>query len=125
MGGRGASSASAKGVAWEGKPFTEKQIAALEEAGAKRWTKGGYDRLYINATSIGAEISYYKTGNVSSARWMGENVSNADGRRLLGSKIYIDVKTGKLDVKTSFSGYDVISPEDAARDFIKKALKDR
>lgn len=41
MGGRGASSASAKGVAWEGKPFTDKQIGALENAGAKRWSKGG------------------------------------------------------------------------------------
>lgn len=77
-------------------------IAKLEAAGFNRWTKGSMDRLYINVTKLGLEVDYYKTGNVSSAKWQGELISNADGRRLLSSKVWIDVKTGELHVRTDF-----------------------
>ena len=77
-------------------------IAKLEAAGFKRWTKNGMDRLYVNTTTLGLEVDYYKTGNVSRATWQGELISNADGRRLLSSKVWIDVKTGELHVRTDF-----------------------
>ena len=99
--------------------LTEKQIAAYEAKGFKRWTKGNFDRLYINTTKLGAEIDYYKTGNVRKATWQGESVSNADGRRLLASKVFVDIKTGELHVNTSFSEpYDTESLEDAAKALI-------
>ena len=80
-------------------------IAKLEAAGFNRWQKNGMDRLYVNMSTLGLEVSYYKSGNVSSAHWQGEPVSNADGRRLLATKVWIDVKTGELHVKTDFHRY--------------------
>jgi len=99
--------------------MTEKQIAAYEAKGFKRWTKGKMDRLYIDATKLGAKIDYYKTGNVSDAFWQGERVSNSDGRRLLASKIFVDITTGELHVSTGFDEpYDTKSLEDSAKDLI-------
>lgn len=85
---------------------TNIDIKAYENAGFKRWTKGGHDRLYIDAESLGLEIGRYKTGNVKSATWQGNRISNADGHRLMASKIYVDVKTGELHVNTEFDSYD-------------------
>jgi len=86
--------------------INERTIAKLEAAGFNRWTKGGHDRLYIDVTKLGLEVSYYNTGNVRKATWQGESVSNADGRRLLSSKVWIDVKTGELHVRTDYYVYD-------------------
>lgn len=97
-------------------------IAKYEDRGFRRWTKGRFDRLYINVKDLGAKIDYYGTGNVRSAYWQGERVSNADGRRLLASKVFVDVKTGKLSVTTKFEPYYTnevqVTVEDAARDLI-------
>lgn len=76
--------------------MTEERIKKLEELGFKRWTKGSYDRLYINATLIGLELDYYKTGNISSARWNGMTISHAEGGRMKAAKTYIDVATGEV-----------------------------
>lgn len=76
--------------------LNEKQIAALEGKGFKRWTKGSMDRLYIDATEMGLELTYYKTGNVSGATWQGEQISNSQGRAYKYAKTYIDVATGEV-----------------------------
>ena len=86
--------------------INEQTIAKLEAAGFNRWTKGGHDRLYVNAETLGLKVSCYKSGNVSRAEWQGERISNADGRRLLSSKVWIDVKTGELHVRTDYYVYD-------------------
>ena len=49
--------------------MSEKDIAKLLEAGGKRWSKYGKDRIYIDVETLGLEVSYYKTGNVSHAAW--------------------------------------------------------
>lgn len=85
--------------------LTEKQILSYESRGFKRWTKGTMDRLYINCTQYGCEFGYYNTGNISDAYFQGERVSNAEGRRFKATKVYVDVKTGKLHVDTS-TGYE-------------------
>lgn len=101
--------------------LTDKQIAAYEAAGFKRWTNYGRDRLYIDIKMLGAEVEFYKTGNVSDTKWQGEDVSNADGRRLLASKIFIDVATGELHVVTSFTApYDTPEIEDVVRDLMNQ-----
>lgn len=74
----------------------EKIIDKLETRGFKRWTKGDYDRLYIDATSMGLELSYYKTGNICYAEWKGERISNSRGYKFKTAKTYVDIKTGKV-----------------------------
>ena len=100
--------------------MSDKQVAKLEAAGAKRWSKYGKDRMYVDVTLLGADIDYYKSGNISSAYWHGERVSNADGGRLLASKVYVDVADGSLHVSSDFR--DEGSIRDAAKTFINKTL---
>lgn len=83
--------------------LNEKQIAAYEARGAKRWTKGNFDRLYINANVYGCEFDYYGTGAIRSCHFNGERVSNAEGYRFKSSKVFIDVNTGELSVTTNTS----------------------
>ena len=74
--------------------MTEQQIQSLMEKGFKRWAKGNLDRLYINATQLGLVLTYYKTGNIRSAAFNGDPISNSEGRRMKEAKTFIDVKTG-------------------------------
>ena len=100
--------------------MSDEKVAKLEAAGAKRWSKYDKDRMYIDITLLGADIDYYrKSGNVSSAEWRGEHVSNADGRRLLASKVYVDVADGSIHVSSDF---DEDSIREAAEAFMAEAL---
>lgn len=76
--------------------LNENTIKALEEKGFKRWQKGSLDRLYVNATMLGLECSYYKTGNISGATFCEERISNCEARRMKAAKTYINVETGKV-----------------------------
>lgn len=76
--------------------MTQERIEQLEALGFKRWTKGAYDRLYINAGTLGLVCAYYNTGNVKSAEFNGEYVSNCEARRMKAAKTFIDIKTGRL-----------------------------
>lgn len=94
-----------------------KTLDELEDLGFKRWTKGSMDRMYIDARCLGLEVDYYNTGNVRYARFDGASISNAEARRLLGAKTYIDLKTNKIysthswlaepAVKLAGRGYEV------------------
>lgn len=75
--------------------MTEQQIQNLMTKCFKRWTKENLDRLYINATQLGLVLTYYKTGNISTAEFNGERISNSEGGRMKAAKTFIDVKTGK------------------------------
>ena len=76
--------------------MTEERIKELEDKGFKRWQKGNIDRLYINASQLGLNCEYYKTGNIKYAEINGAEISNCEARRMKGSKTYIDVKTEKV-----------------------------
>lgn len=89
--------------------LTDTQIAKLEAKGFRRWTKNDMDRLYINAQSYGLEATYYNTGNVRNATFQGESISNADARRLMGSKVYVDIADGTLHVQTSYRDDEAIT----------------
>ena len=67
--------------------MTIEKINELENKGFKRWTKGNLDRLYINATQLGLECDYYKTGNVRSAWFNGDHVSNSEACRMKADSI--------------------------------------
>lgn len=76
--------------------INDKLIETLESKGFKRWTKVGKDRMYINATTLGLSYSSYNTGNIRSATFGGEEISNGKARRMLDSKTYIDLLQGVI-----------------------------
>ena len=90
--------ASALQIVWKESRTMEvkDRIEELEAMGFRRWQKGNMDRLYLNYENAGVEIGFYKTGNVSWVHIDGDSVSNAEGRRIMASKTYIDVNTGIL-----------------------------
>lgn len=88
--------------------YTDEQIAKLVEAGFRRWTKGGRDRLYINAESFGLELGRYKSGNICWATFNGKKVSHAEGGRIEATKAYIDLADGKLNIRTYANSKDEI-----------------
>lgn len=68
-------------------------ITKLEQNGFNRWTKGNMDRLYINAAQLGLVCSYYNTGNIRSATFRGDGISNCRARKLKAAKTFIDLHT--------------------------------
>ena len=65
--------------------FTDDEIKALTDRGFNRWTKklpNGHimDRLYIDLKYLGLELTRYKSGNISSAKFNGETISNSEAR---------------------------------------------
>lgn len=94
--------------------MTDKMIAKLDARGGKRWIKGNMDRMYFNATGIGLELEYYKTGNIRSASFRGMGLSNCMGGRYKAAKTYIDLATGEVH-----SDFDCLA--DAVRELIAQA----
>lgn len=88
--------------------LTEKQIARLESKGFKRWTKGDYDRLYLDA-------SYFCTVNMAEA-------SRKIRMTVNDSKSYIDVKTG--EIFTTFDETYYPASRKAFFDYCIEALND-
>ena len=81
--------------------FTDDEINTLADRGFKRWTKklpNGkvMDRLYIKPEYLGLELTRYKSGNISSATFNGERISNSEARRIEGTKCYVDVATKEV-----------------------------
>ena len=81
--------------------FTDDEIKTLTDMGFNRWTKklsNGkvMDRLYINPEYLGLELTRYKSGNISSAKFNGEAISNSEARRIEGTKCYVDVATKEV-----------------------------
>ena len=80
---------------------TEKMVEFLKGIGANEWHKGSYNRLYLNEavdTLIGLETESYKSGNIKSAWLKGNEISNAEARRIIERtcKAYIDLDTMEL-----------------------------
>lgn len=106
--------AEALRMAWE-EEKGETREQKLEKLGFKRWQKNGMDRFYINATKLGLEYTTYKTGNVCSAWFRGDAISNCEARRMLSAKTYIDAKDWTLHC-------DHYMLSDAARELMAKAM---
>lgn len=71
-------------------------IAKLESKGFNRWTKGKYDRLYVNASTLGLSCTYHRTGSEDVSTFNGEAISNSEARRMKSTKCYIDVESGEV-----------------------------
>lgn len=77
-------------------------IQELENMGAKKWEKGGHERLYLNKAAtkmVGLEINRRRQGSIESAYYNGELISNSEAYRLNKvAKAYFDLKTGQLHI---------------------------
>ena len=102
--------AEALRMAWaEAKGTAQQSRDSIIEALTKkfgRWTKKGsngkvYDRIYFNGTDLGMEVSYYRSGNISSAAVDGESISNCEARRIMGSKAYFDLTDNTLHMDST------------------------
>ena len=84
--------------------MTKEQLKRLEAIGS-RWQKEDMDRLYVNdlATVYGLTLTWYRTGNVSSALLDGQSISNTTARDLLDDlgdlKVWYDYTTDRLESK--------------------------
>ena len=76
--------------------MTQEMIKKFEDAGCKRWTKGTFDRLYINASTLGLECNYYSTGNIKGAKLDGMEISNCLARKIKAAKMYFEVSDGSF-----------------------------
>ncbi|GHE31765.1 hypothetical protein GCM10017673_38150 [Streptosporangium violaceochromogenes] len=91
-------------------------VETMVAIGGSRWTKAGHNRVYLNdwASLAGLEVSYYGTGNVSSAAYQGEEISNGQARKLLGSidKVWFDAATGRLHCRYGYGESRVTSRDE-------------
>ena len=99
--------------------------ARLIQAGGRRWTKAGHNRIYLNnlAELYGLRYGTYNTGNISWAELDGERISNNSARRILftlnSAKVWYDCNTGRfeskgLDEKTAARILSALNTEVAA-----------
>lgn len=75
------------------------KLDAMKQVG-NEWQKGDHHRIYFNFeySDLGLDISYYKSGNVSYAKYDGEKISNSQARRMMSwtGKIFYDVNEDKM-----------------------------
>ena len=81
------------------------------------------ERIYLNRFAkelLEIEVSYHKTGTLSSFRWHGEQGSNSYGRKILSAldKAYFSRKDGTFHAVNSYSGIDL-------SDALMEAVTDR
>lgn len=93
--------------------LNEKIIRNLEAKGFKRWTKNGMDRLYISAQALGMDRETYQ--------YRGERVSNGLAGKILNSKYFIDVNTGKISSPVGFIEKDLAVMLDEATEAAEAA----
>lgn len=90
-------------------------VVTMTAIGGRRWQKNGMDRVYLNdwAELAGIETSHYGTGNIASASYQGETISNSQAYKLLGSidKVWFDAADGKLHCRYGFGESRVASRE--------------
>lgn len=82
-------------------------IETMTAIGGSRWTKNGHNRVYINdwADFAGLDVARYNTGNISSAAYQGEGISNRQASLILGAidKVWFDTADGKIHVRYGYS----------------------
>lgn len=72
--------------------------AKLIELGGNLWEGGEHRRIYLDnwLELAGVEVNRYKTGNISSARFRGEKISNTKAAELNNVKVFWDCNAEKL-----------------------------
>lgn len=85
-------------------PWTVETMTAI---GGRLWERNGMRRVYFNnwADLAGLEVTLYNTGNISSASYKGDGISNSQAYKLGGciDKVWFDAADGKLHCRFGFS----------------------
>lgn len=83
--------------------FTTDNMVAI---GGNRWQRGDKDRVYLNdwTAFAGLEFRTYNTGNIASASYQGDGISNSQAHKLLGciDKVWFDAEDGKLHARFGY-----------------------
>lgn len=91
-------------------------VETMTAIGGSRWQRGDKDRVYINnwAELAGLDVSYYNSGNIWSACWQGEKISNSQAYKILGciDKVWFDTADGKLHCRYGYTESRVADRED-------------
>lgn len=91
-------------------------IETMTAIGGRRWQKNDMDRVYLNdwAEFAGIETSRYNTGNISSASYQDQGISNSQAYKLLGciDKVWFDVADGKLYCRYGYGESRVATREE-------------
>lgn len=101
------------------------KLSALLSTG-KLWEKGEHSRTYLNAEDVATELGFtwarYKTGNIKRAAYDGEEIYNAEMRRVFGALegVYFDNHAKKLGAARFFyemlKSYDIELVDDVNAD---------
>ena len=94
---------------------TTPMMAKAIELGGREWTaRDGSVRIYLNGWQglVGLKVDYYKSGNISSAAYKGERVSNAAASGLLCVRAYVDASGLHIGTTTGTGRY--VLPDMAA-----------
>lgn len=73
-------------------------IRYLEKMGLRRWTKHGFDRLYVSPHIFGVRVESLEDGTVSTTL-DGRDIGRDTARKIMDGKYFIDVMTGKIGVE--------------------------
>ena len=82
--------------------YTIEQLVGM---GGAVWERKEYTRVYFNDLTelYGLDISTYNTGNISTAKLDGEEISNTEARkialRLVNCKFWYDMADGRFNAK--------------------------
>lgn len=84
--------------------YTVENMIAI---GGSEWERHGKHRVYLNnwAELAGLEVDCYKSGNIRSAAYRGESISNSQAYKILGSidKVWFDAADGQLYCRYGWS----------------------
>ncbi|WP_330479946.1 helix-turn-helix domain-containing protein (plasmid) [Streptomyces platensis] len=91
-------------------------VETMTAIGGNRWQRNGMDRVYFNNWPQLASLktTYYNSGNISSASYQGEGISNSQAYKLLGciDKVWFDATDGKLHCQYGYSESRIASREE-------------
>lgn len=91
-------------------------VETLTAIGGRLWERNGMSRVYFNnwATLAGLETSHYNTGNISSASYRGQGISNSQAYKIAGciSKVWFDTADGKLHCRYGYGESRVATREE-------------
>lgn len=90
-------------------------VEDLTSMGGKLWEKGNLRRVYFNRSELmqlcNVEVSYYKTGNLSSFSIGGKGTSNCFGRDIMSviyDGVYYDLINHKFSSRNCGRGFSTV-----------------